>query len=210
MKRKAELASLAFFLVLSIFIFFPANVQALELEETKIFLGANYNTYNLETFEKWVADDYGVEETFSGGFGFFLGARQWISGPGFGKVGIGAEIERMSVSYSELDISLSNTGFLFSVAYPLSGFDEALPEFIALTGAGGVYLAIIQDREVDVGEINYRYVGPGFKVGFEGAYPVDENISLGGRLNYRYSQPHSEGDVSFNGLELGAQVDISF
>ncbi len=210
MKRKTGLVSLIFLLVFSILIVFPAKTQAFEFEETRFFFGINYNTYNLETFEKWVADDYGVEESFNGGFGFLLGARQWLSGPEFGRIGVGAEIERMSLSYSQLDISLSNTGFLLSLTYPLSGIDEVLPQFISFTGAAGLYLAHILDREVDVGEINYVYVGPGFKVGFEGSYPVEENFHVGGRINYRFSRPHSEGDVNFSGFELGAKVELSF
>lgn len=210
MKRKAGLVPLIFFMVFFLFIVFPASAKALEFEEFSFFWGIYYNTYNLETFEQWVSDDYGVEESFNGGFGFLLGARQWVSGPEFGRIGIGAEIDRMNVSYSQLDISLSNTGFLLSLAYPLSGIDEVLPKFISFTGAAGLYLAHILDREVDVGEINYVYVGPGFKVGFEGSFPIEENVRVGGRLNYRISLPHSEGDVNFSGFELGAQVELSF
>ncbi len=190
--------------------FFPSSAQALEMEETTVYLGINYNTYNLNTFEEWVYTDYGDDETFPGGISFFLGARQYFSWTDFPPVGVGLELERMSVSYSDLDISLSNTGFLFSVAFPIFYLEDLVPGRYILTAGAGIYRASLVDREVDIGEIEGSYVGPGFKIGLEALFPIPEGMALGGRLNYRFSRPHSEGDLDFHGLEAGLQAELSF
>jgi len=198
------------FLIISVFIIKPVEVNAYRLISLDFYSGGNYNTYNLSVFEEWVNNSYGVEEKFNGGFGYYFGTRQWVGIGRLENLAFGGEIELMNVSYSEIDVSLSNMGILLTAAYRLSGMFDDFRGEILLIGAGGIYLANLVDEELDIGRIEENYLGPGFKIVLESSFPLTQQLSIGGRGGYRFSQPHSEGDINFSGFEVGLKVELSF
>jgi len=209
MQKKIFLTTILLILFSSIILLNSQEVKAFQPLYLDLYFGAKFQSLNLESFEKWVYEEYGVEETFRGEVGFFAGARQWFELGPLKNIAIGGEIDRMAISYSDLDISLSSMGLLISLTYNLSKALGDFPGEILLAGAGGVYLARLVDGEIDFGRIEENYIGPGFKVGLEISMPLGDRYSVGGRAGYRYSQPHSEGDIEFSGLEFDIKFGIN-
>lgn len=210
MRKKMVLMIFGFIFCSLLIMFTALGVQAEDIEEVNSYLGVSYNTYCLSEFQRINREDYDVDEEINRGFSFYGGAEYDLSEAGIQNWKAGAEIEYMQVQYSELDLSLSNLGLLVTGSYQLDGIDEGLPETFSLAGGAGLYRAHLMDREVDQGVKDEIFVGPGFKLGLKGGYPVYQNINLGGRVFYRYARPHSEGDLNFSGLEAGAYLNANF
>jgi len=213
LQKRTGLAALILLLFLVSTFLVPGSASEVKAQDAQVlnaYLGLSFNTYNLSVFEEVNFEDYGVNENVSSGLSFYGGAEFDLAEEGIENIKLGAEVEFMSVEYSELDISLSNLGILATGSYQLAGINEELPDDLYLTGAAGIYSANLVDEEVDKGVKDETFVGPGFKLGLKGDFPVYEGISLGGRVHYRYAVPHSEGDINFSGLEMGAYLNASF
>jgi len=210
LQKRTLLTALIVIVSISFVLGSALEVEAQETQGLDAYLGLSFNTYNLSEFEEINYEDHGVDEDVSSGLSFYAGAEYDLEEEGIEDLKAGAELEYMSVEYSDLDLSLSNLGIMATASYRLSGIDEDLPDELYLTGAAGVYRSNLVDEEVDKGVKDETFMGPGFKLGIKGSTPVYENISLGGRAHYRYARPHSEGDIDFSGLEIGAYLDASF
>lgn len=168
------------------------------------YAALNYNTFDLSAVE--AEDAYDLEAEEEAGVGFYGGIRHWMSSETLEGLALGAEIERIAVNYDKFDVSVTNLGLLGAGTYRLSEIYDVFPPYLYVLGAAGVYRGVVEDT---VGELN-TYYGPGLKLALAGSYGVHDNFKVGGRMGYRYSQPHSEGDLDFNGLEAGLQIEVSF
>jgi len=199
--------------VLSLLIF-HGGVKAFEfdIKQVKPYLGISYNTYNLGEINN-LANHYGSQE-IKGGIGIQLGADYKFSELGK-KAGL--EFDFMSVDYKNIALKASNFGLLVKGSYQLSAIQSDLnmsligSEFAKkfwLSSGVGIYRSNVTDDE---GDIDYKpFIGPGFKLGLKGAHSVSDNFKLGGQINYRYSNVHSERDFNFNGLEVSFQAGYEF
>lgn len=210
MAKKMGYTFLLFLLLILVLSLGPSEASAYKLISLDFYGGPSYNTYNLEVFEDWVSKFYEADETFRGGWGFFVGTRQWVELWGVEYLALGGEVESISVSYSDIDISLSNLGVLLTLTLRLSEILGDFPGEIFLIGAGGISLANLVDGEVDIGKIEENYLGPSFKGVLEALLPLTQQISVGGRAGYRFSRPHSEGDIDFSGFEASLSLKVSF
>jgi len=199
---------LLLFVLVSVFLFSTATIGAEDNAQLTTdwgyitpYGGISYNTYNLDKLNEYV-EPYNVEEITSG-VAFYLGARHWFAEDEFLEdAALGFEFERMSISYDDIDISASNMGFLLTGAYRPPELTENMPLDVRIVGGGGFYRGSLSEFIVD----DDSFWGPGFKVGLEADYSVTDDIKLGGRAGYRYSNPHSEGDLDFSGFELAVQA----
>lgn len=201
--------------VLALFLF--NGQMAVEAVETDLgyispYAGVSYNTFDIDGTD-WEMENITYDDSEDSGIGLFLGARHWFDDENLQGLAVGGEFDWLgTVELSDADrkAEISTMGFLATAAYRLSAISDNMPEELYATFSGGIYRSSFE-AEDDVGEVldeNYR--GPGIKVGLQGAFPVQENVAIGGRAQYRYAQPHSEGDLDYNGFELGAQVELTF
>ena len=210
MQKRVALKALIVIVSISLILVVAFETKAEDNQELNTYLGLSFNTYNLSEFEQVNLEDYSVNENVSSSLSFYGGFEYDLAGEGIEGLKAGAEIEYMSVEYSDLDISLSNLGILFLGSYRISEIIEDIPDNIYFSGAAGIYRSNLVDEEVDKGVKDEIFIGPGFKLGIKGAAQVHENISLGGRAHYRYARPHSESDIDFSGLEIGTYINASF
>ncbi len=195
------------------------------------YFGISYNTFDLNsenfTFalsEKFYDDEedldefgdyYDINQSVSSGVGFHFGALHWFDAEEYENMALGAEFERINtveMSDQDVRIQISNLGFLATGAYRLKDIDEEFPGYIDLLGGIGLYRARFSMRD-RIGNFNIQnsYWGPGLKIGLQGGYLFEEQeVALGGRVGYRYARPHSEGDLNYNGFEVGLQLSFGF
>lgn len=183
--------------------------------------GVSYNTLDLGYVESLMVDSYAdIEsvEQVSSTTGYYLGVNHWFENHN-NDLGVGIEFEYLNtIKYERPDIEINNMELLLTGSYRLSAINELLPECIYLTGGIGLTQASLYWNDDETLAEGYEeplfdlgiFRGPVLKFGLQGSYPVYKNIKLGGRANYRYSRPHSEGDLDLDGFELGAQVEIAF
>ena len=185
------------------------------------YSGVSYNSLNMEKLEGLFVETYAeidkVDETDSTP-GFYLGANHWFKDK-LSDYGAGFEYEELiAIKYDRPNVELENRSLFLTGSYRLSGIKESLPEYIYFTTGIGVSQAVLTWKDDEVLEADYdkpvydgeSFIGPALKIGVQGSYTVYKNVKLGGRANYRYARPHSEGDLDINGFELGAQVEIKF
>lgn len=192
-------------------IFNQAKIEVEMLKSWSINLGSNYNTYNLAEFNE-VAEARGANSINSGA-GFYLGAKRWLNQIEFidqqlpelaRDIALGVEIERMSLSYNDLevgdDLTLSNTGFLLTGKYDF--LDE-----LSLNLALGQYWAK-EVHAISGGERSNNAFSPGVKVGVEFSLPLITNqLNLNCRANYRFGEV---GNYDFSGAEISLLTEIVF
>ncbi len=176
------------------------------------YAGISFNTFDLDGTDWEPEMGYELADSEDSGIGFFLGVNHWFEEE-FAGLAAGAEVDFLGtaeLSDDELEASVTTLGFMVSGAYNLAEIAGEMPVDAHLFAAGGVYQSSLSIED-DLGEVlDETYRGPGFKAGVQAAFPIQENITAGARANYRYAQPHSEGDLNYNGFELGAQVGITF
>ena len=195
------------------------------------YFGFSYNTFDLNTddftfvlSEKFYDDEedldefgdyYAIDQSVSSAYGFHVGALHWFDNEKYENMALGAEFERINtveMSDDEVRIRISNMGFLATGAYRLREIDDEFPGYFDFLGGVGLYRARFTMRD-DIGEFNIEnnYWGPGFKLGVQGGYLFEEqDIALGGRAKYRFARPHSDGDLDYNGFEIGLQMSFGF
>lgn len=192
------------------------------------YFGINYNTLDIQTEEFTMelsdkfyddgydefGDYYDIDKSASSAYGFYFGGLHWFDLEKYENWAVGGEFERINTVEMEDDdvrIRISNLGFLVTGAYRLKDVAEDFSGQIDLIFGAGLYKAKFNMRDkVGDFEVENSYWGPGAKLGIQGAYLLEEDISIGGRLGYRYSQPHSEGDLDYNGFEIGLQLGFGF
>lgn len=193
------------------------------------YFGVSYNTFDLNsqdfTFElsdKFYDDDYDefgdyydIDQSASGGVGFYFGALHWFDAEEYQNMALGAEFERINTVEMQDDdvrIQISNMGFLATGAYRFKDIEEDFPGYVDLVVGAGLYRAKFTMRDkVDEFDLENSHWGPGVKLGIQGAYLFEEQeVALGGRVGYRYARPHSEGDLNYNGFEVGLQLSFGF
>lgn len=210
--------SLGLLVMLALFgVFILGGQTAVEAAETdwgyiSPYAGVSYNTFDIDGTD-WDMENITYDDSEDSGIGFFLGARHWFEDEAMEGMAVGGEFDwlgTVELSDGDREAEVSTMGFLATGAYRLSELSENMPEELYATLAGGIYRASFE-AEDDLGDVmDETYRGPGVKVGIQGAFPVQDNIAIGGRAQYRYAQPHSEGDLDYNGFELGAQVELTF
>ncbi len=210
--------SVGFLLLVFLFALLLMNGEALAFAngvgQVAPYAGVSYNTYAIDGSEwepeDW--DDFELDDSVGSGVGFYAGANYWLAEDALSNLAVGGEFDWLGrAELEDEDISAESTtfGLLATVSYDLSNELGDLPVDLYLSGAAGLYQANfdLEDPHESISEV---YRGPGIKAGIQTEYSVQENLDLGGRLHYRYAQPHSEGDLNYNGLEAGLQVGFSF
>lgn len=203
--RKQIYLVFSFILIAILFIngnIVEAGKQELSVKQLTPYFGINYNTYDLGIINQR-ASSYGSDDINSGS-GFYIGVKQRLSEK---DMGWGLEFEKMEIDYEGSDLLVSNTGLFAKKFYQLSELHEGFLENLYLTAAVGIYRSELNDGVLN--EVK-KFSGPGVKLGIEGPFFVHKNIIVGGRINYRYSRPHSEGELDFSGFETAFQIKINY
>ncbi|MFW6229383.1 MAG: hypothetical protein ACOC4L_00170 [Halanaerobium sp.] len=187
--------------------------EVYDITELEFTGGFSYNFYNMKEFSEWVDEDYYTDEKIDGGIGIHLGVErelEFLDNDLLKNVRAGLEVEWLPVSYSEFDVSLSQTGFLFNTGYELEEVHRAVPEGVYINTGLGLSRYRVRDHEVDYGSIDEVYYGTVAKTGIEAKYSLMENANIGGYLNYRYSRSFTEKYINFSGAEIGFKAGYSF
>ncbi|MFW5790593.1 MAG: hypothetical protein ACOCWE_05035 [Bacillota bacterium] len=195
------------------------------------YIGISYNTFDLQTEEftfelsdKFYDDEYeefgdyyDIDQSASRGIGFYVGALHWFDAEEYENMALGVEFERINpveMSDDEVRIKVSNMGLLVTKAYRFIEVEDDFPGYIDLISGIGVYRAsfTIKDKIGDF-YVDDSFWAPGGKIALQGAYLFEEqNISLGGRVGFRYGRPSNEGDLTYtdNGFEIALQMSFEF
>lgn len=214
MKKISSLVIISIFLFVVIFAT-QTSIEALEVSmgDLSLYTGLSYNTFNLEG-EPWAAEiEEDLDAEDNSAMGLFLGAKQWFQEDRLGQIAVGAEFEKLDETelvHENTSANISTRGFLLTGTYDLAKFIATRPVDLYASAAAGIYRSdfeLAHDQRLIVEE---TYTGPGAKVGLQLNYSLEENLAIGSRAHYRYAQPHSEGDLDYNGFELGGQIELSF
>ncbi|MFN2363484.1 MAG: hypothetical protein ABR596_04225 [Halarsenatibacteraceae bacterium] len=212
-----------------------ANAQILDTGYGQIvpYFGVSYNTFNINSedftyllMDKFYddiedldefGDYYDIDQTVNSGIGLYVGALHWFDAEKYENMALGAEfdwINTVEMSKDDVKLTVSNMGFLVNMAYRFKDAEDNFPGYIDLISGIGVYRAsyAMVDRIGDF-YVEDSFLAPGGKIALQGAYLFEEqNISLGGRVGFRYGRPNSEGNLTYtdNGLEVGLQISYKF
>ena len=213
-----------------------ANAQILVTDYGQIipYFGVSYNTFDLNSedftfllMDKFYDDDiedldefgdyYDIDQTVNSGIGLYVGALHWFDAEEYENMALGAEfdwINTVEMSKDDVSITVSNMGFLFNKAYRFEDSENKFPGYIDFISGIGVYRSSFTMRD-RVGDFYYEdtFWVPGGKFALQGAYLFEEqDISLGGRVGFRYGRASSEGNLTYtdNGFEVGLQVSFRF
>ena len=218
--------SIIFLVTLLILLAFSSSIYAADYLTTPYgyinsYFGVSYNTLSMEKVENLMIESYTqldeVDEV-SSNRSSYIGVRHWFDGLGLKDWAVGVEFEKMNpIEYDEPEVEIGIMSAIFTGSCRLSEINEFFPQFLYISAGAGLSqasldwddTAVLEDEYDEWVFANETYLGPAFKFGILGIFHFHDNIGLGGRANYRFSRPHSEGDLDIQGFEVGIQLEIS-
>ncbi|WP_408954992.1 hypothetical protein [Natroniella sp. ANB-PHB2] len=203
----------------------------LDHSNIEVYTGLNYNTYSdlkvinysydvpddeTNNGDQLAGYDKGYIEKKNSSIGFYGGFRYWITE----RIGVGTEIEHMGATwdlFQQKHVKIDTTGFLGTLNYRVA--DDLMVNF-----AGGGYAINAEFPKFNAFGENLAY---GIKASLEGGIPVYDNLSLNGRVGYRYLFSHEiedfeygrssfedetpyEIETDFSGFEFAVTANLSF
>ena len=233
--KKKHVGILAIALVAFLILGGQVNAQILDTEYGEIipYFGFSYNTFDINSedftfrlMDKFYDDNedldefgdyYDLDQTVNSGVGLYTGALHWFDAEKYENMALGAEVDwinTVEMSKNDVRLTVSNLGLLVTMAYRFEDDESNFPGYIDLINGIGLYRAsyTMTDRINDF-YVEDSFWAPGGKIALQGSYVFeDQDISLGGRVGFRYGRPNSEGDLTYtdNGLEVGLQISFRF